>query len=52
VIRKTFHFMLCISFLIAILAACAKSTEIITMPSMTDTQVPPTPTLEPSLVGI
>jgi len=49
VIRKTVHFMFCILFLIAILSGCAKSTEIVTMPPPpTNTQVSPTPTLEPS----
>jgi hypothetical protein len=47
--RKPVHMMFCILFLIAILVGCAKPTEIVTMPPLpTDTQVPPTPTLEPS----
>jgi hypothetical protein len=48
VIRKTFRMMLCILFLIAILVACAKPTEIVTLPPPpTDTQVPATKTLPP-----
>jgi Tol biopolymer transport system component len=45
VIGKTFRLMMCILFLIAILVACAKPTEIVTLPPPpTDTQVPMTKT--------
>src|SRR4030043_962240 len=47
VIRKTFRMMLCILFLLAMLAACAKPTEIVTTPPPTDTQVLATKTLPP-----
>jgi Tol biopolymer transport system component len=48
VIRKHVRLILCILFSIVMLAACAKTTEIVTVPPPTDTQLPPTPTLEPS----
>jgi len=48
VIRKQVRLMLCISFLITILVACAKPTEIVRMPMLpTDTQVPAIKTLPP-----
>jgi len=46
VIRKTFHIMLVNLFSISILAACAKTTEIVPLPPPpTDTQIPATKTL-------
>src|SRR4030042_6708297 len=47
VIRKSFHMMLCILLLIAILVGCAKPTEIATLPPPTHTQAPATKTLPP-----
>jgi Tol biopolymer transport system component len=53
VIRKTFHFMLVTLFSISILAACAKSTEIVTIPPPTATQVPATKTpLKPTVTQL
>ena len=37
-IRKTFHLMMCIIFLISILAACAIPTEVVTIPASVDSQ--------------
>jgi len=48
VIRKPLRLMMCILFSIPILAACTRTTEIVTMTPPTVTQVPPTPTLESS----
>jgi hypothetical protein len=52
--RKAFYFLLCILFLMAILSACAKPTEIVTMPPpSTDTQVPVTKTpLKPTATQV
>src|SRR4030042_1624974 len=47
VIRKPFRLMMCILFSIVLLAACAKPTEIATLPPPTHTQVPATKTLPP-----
>jgi Tol biopolymer transport system component len=44
VIRKTFSLMVCILLLLAILAGCTKTTEIVTLPPPTATQVPATKT--------
>jgi Tol biopolymer transport system component len=54
VIRKAFHIMLCISFLIAILAGCTKSTEMVTLPPPpTDNKVPATKTpLKPTATQV
>lgn len=43
-IRKTFRLMLCLLFLLAMLAACAKPTEMATLPPPTLKPVLPTPT--------
>ncbi len=53
-IRKTFRLMLCILFLIIILAACGKPTEIVPLPPPpTDTQVPATKTpLKPTATQV
>lgn len=52
--RKAFRLILCISFSITILAACAKTTEIVTLPPLpTDTQVPATKTpLKPTVTQV
>jgi WD40 repeat protein len=42
VIRKPIHLMFCILFSISFLAACTKSTEIVTPPAPSDTRVPAT----------
>lgn len=47
-IRKTFRIIFCILFVSSILAACTKPTEMVTLSPPMDTQLPPTPTLEPS----
>jgi Tol biopolymer transport system component len=48
VIRKLFRLMVYVIFLIAILAGCAKTTQIVPLPlPPTDTQVPATKTLPP-----
>ncbi len=51
-IRKTVRLMISILFSIAILVACAKPVEVVTLPPPTNTQVSPTPTLEPSPTAI
>jgi Tol biopolymer transport system component len=47
VIRKPFQLLMCILFSIVILAACAKPTEIVTLPPPTTTQLQATKTLPP-----
>jgi Tol biopolymer transport system component len=54
VIRKTFPLMVCVFLSVAILVACAKTTEIVMLPPPpTDTQVPATKTpLKPTAIQV
>jgi hypothetical protein len=52
VIHRTFRLMLGTLFSIAILAGCAKPTEVAMLPTLTNTQAPPTKTQPPPTVTL